>query len=80
MATKSIHLTNVEKTIFICMINGMTNREIANGRKCSVRTVENHRYRMCQKFDVPNTASLVYKVLTTEPTLSKQFLTGKVAS
>jgi DNA-binding NarL/FixJ family response regulator len=52
-------LTRREKEILIHIVEGSSNKEIAAKLNLSVRTVENHRNHLLQKFDVKNTAGLV---------------------
>jgi len=54
-----ILLTRREKEILGLIVEGLSNKEIASKLSISVRTVENHRNHLLQKFDVKNTAGLV---------------------
>jgi DNA-binding NarL/FixJ family response regulator len=56
---KKILLTRREKEILVLIVDGLSNKEIAAKLNLSVRTVENHRNHLLQKFDVKNTAGLV---------------------
>jgi FixJ family two-component response regulator len=57
-------LTRTEKKILQLVVEGKGNKEIAHLLGCSVRTVENHRYRMTRKLNVDSTASLVRIAIT----------------
>jgi two-component system, LuxR family, response regulator FixJ len=57
-------LTKTEKKILQLVVDGMGNKQIASTLECSVRTVENHRYRISKKLNVDSTASLVRLSLT----------------
>jgi two-component system response regulator TtrR len=57
-------LTRTEKKILQFVVEGKGNKEIAQLLNCSVRTVENHRYRMTRKLNVDSTASLVRIAIT----------------
>jgi len=46
------------------LLDGKCNKEIAYSLSCSVRTVENHRYRLMHKLNVDGTASLVRLAIT----------------
>jgi DNA-binding NarL/FixJ family response regulator len=50
-----------ESEILKLIIAGYTNKEIAAKLYLSARTVEGHRARLLQKFDVRNTAELVFE-------------------
>jgi len=52
-------ITRREKEILELIVAGLSNKEIADKLSLSVRTVENHRNHLLQKFEVNNTASLV---------------------
>jgi two-component system response regulator FixJ len=52
-------LTKTERKILKFVVEGKGNKEIAQLLNCSVRTIENHRYRMTRKLNVDSTASLV---------------------
>lgn len=45
-------LTKREYEIFILLINGIANHQIANNLSLSVRTIETHRYRIMKKMEV----------------------------
>jgi FixJ family two-component response regulator len=57
-------LTKTEKKILQLVVDGKGNKEIAYLLECSVRTVENHRYRISKKLNVDSTASLVRLAIT----------------
>jgi FixJ family two-component response regulator len=57
-------LTRTEKKILQLVVDGKGNKEIANLLTCSVRTVENHRYRISKKMNVDSTASMVRLAIT----------------
>jgi two-component system response regulator FixJ len=52
-------LTQAEINVLSFVVAGFTNKEIADRLGRSVRTVENHRHRLCKKLDANNTAELV---------------------
>jgi len=57
---KSKHLiTRREKEVLVLVAQGLSNKEIAERLSLSIRTVENHRNHLLQKFDVKNAAGLV---------------------
>ncbi len=56
-------LTKSEIEIIKRVVQGKSNKETAAELRRSVRTVENHRYRLMIKLDVRNTAELVTKAL-----------------
>lgn len=57
---KSKHLiTRREKEVLVLVAQGLSNKEIAEQLSLSIRTVENHRNHLLQKFDVKNAAGLV---------------------
>jgi DNA-binding NarL/FixJ family response regulator len=56
---KNRALTNREQQILTLICNGETNTHIAKQLFVSLRTVENHRYALYEKFGVSNTAGLV---------------------
>jgi two-component system, NarL family, response regulator NreC len=53
------NLTEREREVFHCVIQGQTTKEIARKLEISVKTAENHRGRIMDKLDVNNTAELV---------------------
>jgi two-component system, NarL family, response regulator NreC len=53
------NLTEREREVFHCVIQGQTTKEIARHLEISVKTAENHRGRIMDKLDVNNTAELV---------------------
>jgi FixJ family two-component response regulator len=57
-------LTKTERKILQLVVDGKGNKEIANMLTCSVRTVENHRYRISKKMNVDSTASMVRLAIT----------------
>lgn len=54
-----VGLTDMERDILALVIDGKSNKEIAAQMGRSVRTVENHRYRLMRKLQAENTASLI---------------------
>lgn len=54
-----ILLTKRECEILVMIANECTNQEIANSLFISPRTVESHRFSICKKLNVKNTAGLV---------------------
>lgn len=52
-------ITKREKEILQLIVEELSNKEIAEKLFLSIRTVENHRNHLLQKFDVKNTAGLV---------------------
>jgi len=56
---QKIIITRREKEILALIVEGHSNKEIAGKLSLSIRTVENHRNHLLQKFDVKNTAGLV---------------------
>jgi len=58
-------LTKTERKILKMIVVGKGNKEIAYLFQCSVRTVENHRYRLMHKLNVDSTAALVRLAVTT---------------
>jgi len=57
-------LTPTEKKILQLVVDGRGNKEIAYRLQCSIRTVENHRYRLMRKLNVDSTAGLVKVAIT----------------
>jgi len=57
-STKQV-ITKREKEILGYIVEGFTNKEIADKLFLSLRTVENHRNNLLQKFNAKNTAGLV---------------------
>ncbi len=55
----AMSLTTAEKRVLHLIANGKSNKEMANILVCSVRTIENHRYRIMRKMKVESTAGLV---------------------
>jgi two-component system, NarL family, response regulator NreC len=53
------NLTEREREVFHCVIQGQTTKEVARKLDISVKTAENHRGRIMDKLDVNNTAELV---------------------
>jgi len=54
-------LTKTEKKVLKLVLDGKTNKEIANIRKRSKRTIEVHRASIMRKFNVDNVVELVKK-------------------
>lgn len=52
-------LTAREREVFHLIADGLTTKEIARRLSISVKTAENHRYRVLDKLDVRNSAELV---------------------
>jgi two-component system, NarL family, response regulator NreC len=48
-----------EREVFHLVVDGRTTKEIARALGISVKTADNHRYRLMEKLDVHNTAELV---------------------
>lgn len=48
-----------EREVFHLVIEGRTTKEIAQALGISIKTADNHRYRLMEKLDVHNTAELV---------------------
>lgn len=48
-----------EREVFHLVIEGLTTKEIARSLGISLKTADNHRYRLMEKLDVHNTAELV---------------------
>jgi DNA-binding NarL/FixJ family response regulator len=48
-----------EREVFHLVVEGRTTKEIARTLGISVKTADNHRYRLMEKLDVHNTAELV---------------------
>jgi two-component system response regulator NreC len=61
MSAKQPAISPRESEILKLIISGYTNKEIAAKLYLSARTVEGHRARLLQKFDVRNTAELVFE-------------------
>lgn len=57
-------LTPTEKVILRQIAESKTSREIADDLCLSLRTVENHRYNICQKLDISGSNALVKFALT----------------
>ena len=55
---KALPLTTREREIGIMIVDGLSNRAIADRLVVSVRTVEGHIYRACNKLAVPDRAAL----------------------
>jgi DNA-binding NarL/FixJ family response regulator len=57
-------LTNREKEIIVCVIKGMTNKEIANALHLSSHTVVSHRRNIAFKLQIHSTAGLtIYAIV-----------------
>jgi two-component system, NarL family, response regulator NreC len=52
-------LTPREREVFHLIVEGRTTKEIARALSISVKTADNHRYRLMEKLAVHNTAELV---------------------
>lgn len=57
-------LTARESEVLELLVNGLSNKEIANKLFLSVRTVETHRIHIMQKLDVKNFAGLIKYALS----------------
>lgn len=55
-------LTKREKQILELVLDGLSNKEIADAIDKSVRTVEAHRFNLMKKMDAKNLAELIQKV------------------
>lgn len=62
-------LTHTEKQILKHIIEGKSNREIAEIRHRSIRTVEDHRTRIFRKLGVTNVVELIHKINDYRPFL-----------
>ncbi|MEM6524138.1 MAG: response regulator transcription factor [Bacteroidota bacterium] len=58
-----LELTEREKEILRLIVDGMSNKEIADKLFISVRTVDTHRRNIMDKIDAKNTADLVRKAI-----------------
>jgi DNA-binding CsgD family transcriptional regulator len=56
-------LTDREKILIKMIVDEKTNKEIAVELGLSIRTVENHRYRMMKKLNLRSTAGVVKMAL-----------------
>ena len=56
---KGKNLTRMEKKILKFIVNGQSNKEIADVLHRSVRTIEDHRNHIMHKFDAKNAVELV---------------------
>lgn len=59
---EEIKITEREKEVLASIVNGLSNKQIANNLFLSVRTIETHRSNLLKKFDSHNTAELIKKV------------------
>lgn len=59
---EEIKITEREKEVLACIVNGLSNKQIANNLFLSVRTIETHRNNLLKKFESHNTAELIKKV------------------
>lgn len=64
-------LTETERRVLTLVAEGKTNKEIAHLIGRSIRTVENHRYRLMHKLNVDSTAGLAKLALAMGLTASK---------
>ena len=53
------HLTPAEKDILKLLAMMKTNQEIADEQNISIKTVQNHRYNICNKLDISGTHALL---------------------
>ncbi len=60
--TAAIQLTNREKEVMKCVVEGLTSKEIADKLFISTRTVDTHRSNLMKKLDVKNSISLINKI------------------
>lgn len=58
---EELSLTRREKQILDLVLQGKSNKEIAEELNKSVRTIETHRYNLMNKMEVKNLAELTYK-------------------
>ncbi|MEM7106726.1 MAG: response regulator transcription factor [Bacteroidota bacterium] len=58
-----LELTDREKEILKLIVDGMSNKEVADKLFISVRTVDTHRRNIMDKIDAKNTADLVRKAI-----------------
>lgn len=56
---ETFHLTDREKEILQCIVDGLSNKMIAGNLSISERTVNAHRYNIMRKLDAHNTADVV---------------------
>lgn len=59
--SKAITITEREKEVLNCVVDGLSNKQIASQLFISVRTVETHRNNLLKKFSAQNTADLIKK-------------------
>ena len=57
------HLTKREREILMMVINGTSNKEIADSLGKSVRTVETHRFNIMKKMGVNNAIDMINKAV-----------------
>jgi DNA-binding CsgD family transcriptional regulator len=57
-------LTRIQRRVLTLILAGLTNKQIARRLYRSVRTVEDHRYRIMRKVGAENAVDLVRKVLS----------------
>jgi len=57
------HLTKREREILVMVINGTSNKEIADSLGKSVRTVETHRFNIMKKMSVNNAIDMINKAV-----------------
>ena len=58
-----VKVTHRESEIIQCIRKGMSSKEIASSLYIAVATVNTHRQNMLRKWEVPNTAALLEKLL-----------------
>ncbi|WP_353195249.1 response regulator transcription factor [Parapedobacter defluvii] len=63
IAQKMPRLTSREKEILHWISEGLTTQQISAKLFISMQTVESHRYNLLQKFEVPNSVTLVKKAI-----------------
>lgn len=55
---KEKHFTPRQRSILELVARGMTNQQIADRLYLSVKTVKNHRYRLCKMLDLSGYGAL----------------------
>ena len=63
-ASETEHLSQREKEIVICVVKGMTNKEIADQLFLSIHTVNTHRRNIARKLEIHSVAGLtIYAIV-----------------
>jgi DNA-binding NarL/FixJ family response regulator len=70
-------LTPRQYQVMVGVVQGKSNREIGQELKCSVRTIEIHRFDMMHKLCVKNIPQLIRKALEEKLITVKEFLGDK---